>query len=357
MISNRFEGIRTNASDLENIKNIICNLIQNHGKFTIDFSGGYLCVTEKTGKMYVRLAVINQIKVGQMSTISKLAFAGSAIAIAAISIGAMSPASTETLEVLASKTHYHGIAFARSGTARLLLASHHGLFALAKNGETTLVSPVQDFMGFSPHPADPLSYYASGHPSGGGNSGFLKSTDGGASWRQLSSGVGGPVDFHQMDVSPADPKTIYGSFGDLQVSRDGGENWSITGKPPGGLIALAASSVSADQIYAATKQGLYVSSDAGASWQPLKFEGEVVSTVKVGPEGSLFAFILGRGLMKTSEKKPDEWTVLSKGFAKAIPLHIAIDPANPSHLALTTQENGVLESIDGGATWAPFGKP
>jgi len=292
-----------------------------------------------------------------MNTISKLAFAGSAIAIAAVSLCAISPASTETLEVLASKTHYHGIAFARSGTATLLLASHHGLFALAKGGETTLVSPVQDYMGFSPNPADPLGYYASGHPAGGGNSGFLKSTDGGASWKQLSSGAGGPVDFHQMDVSPADPKTIYGSFGDLQVSRDGGENWSITGKPPGGLIALAASSVSADQLYAATKQGLYVSSDAGASWQPLKFKGEVVSTVKVGPEDSLFAFILGRGLMKTSEKKPDEWTVLSKGFAKAIPLHIAIDPANPSHLALTTQENGVLESIDGGATWAPFGKP
>lgn len=292
-----------------------------------------------------------------MNTMSKLAFAGSAIAIAAVSIGAVSPASTETLEVLASKTHYHGIAFARSGTATLLLASHHGLFALAKDGETTLVSPIQDYMGFSPNPADPMSYYASGHPAGGGNSGFLESTDGGASWKQLSPGAGGPVDFHQMDVSPADPKTIYGSFGDLQVSRDAGKNWAVAGTPPAGLIALAASSVSADQIYAATKQGLYISRDAGTSWQPLKFEGEVVSTVKVGPEGSLFAFILGRGLMKASEKKPDEWTVLSKGFAKAIPLHIAIDPANPSHLALTTQENGVLESIDSGAIWAPFGKP
>lgn len=292
-----------------------------------------------------------------MNTMSKLAFAGSAIAIAAVSTGAMSPASTETLEVLASKTHYHGIAFARSGTATLLLASHHGLFALAKDGETTLVSPVQDYMGFAPNPADPLSYYASGHPAGGGNSGFLESKDGGASWKQLSSGAGGPVDFHQMDVSPADPKTIYGSFGDLQVSRDGGENWSITGKPPGGLIALAASSVSADQLYAATKQGLYVSGDASANWEPLEFAGEVVSTVKVGTNGSLYAFVLGRGLMKANEGKPTQWTLLSNSFGEAIPLHMAINPTNPDHLALTTQENGVLESLDGGATWAPFGDP
>jgi photosystem II stability/assembly factor-like uncharacterized protein len=286
-----------------------------------------------------------------MNTISKLAFACSLISLAAIS-----PASAETLEVLAGKTHYHGIAFARSGSATLLLASHYGLFALTKDGEATRVSPVHDYMGFSPDPVDPLSYYASGHPAGGGNSGFLKTADGGASWKQLSLGVGGPVDFHQMDVSPADPKTIYGSYGELQVSRDGGQNWTIAGTPPTGLIALAASGLKADQIYAATKQGLYVSADAGASWQPLQFEGEVVSAVKVGPDGSLLAFVLGRGLMKASENKPDDWTLLSNGFAEAIPLHIAIDPADPNHLALTTQENGVLESIDGGATWAPFGK-
>lgn len=286
-----------------------------------------------------------------MNVISKLAFACSLFSLAAIL-----PASAESLEVLAGKTHYHGIAFARSGSATLLLASHHGLFALTKDGDATRVSPVDDYMGFSPDPIDPLTYYASGHPAGGGNSGFLKTTDGGATWKQLSPGVAGPVDFHQMDVSPADPKTIYGSYGELQVSRDGGQSWSVAGTPPAGLIALAASSLKADRLYAATKQGLYVSADAGASWQPLGFAGEVVSTVKVGPDGSLFDFVLGRGLMKASESKPNEWTPLSNGFGNAIPLHIAIDPANPSHLALTTQENGVLESIDGGATWAPFGK-
>jgi photosystem II stability/assembly factor-like uncharacterized protein len=286
-----------------------------------------------------------------MNIISKLAFTCSLV-----SLSAIPPASAESLEALAGKTHYHGISFARSGSATLLLASHHGLFALTKDGEATRVSPVHDYMGLSPDPDDPLSYYASGHPAGGGNSGFLKSADGGATWKQLSPGVGGPVDFHQMDVSPADPKTIYGSYGELQVSRDGGQSWAIAGTPPAGLIALAASSFKADRLYAATKLGLYVSADAGTSWQPLGLAGEIVSTVKVGPEGSLFAFVLGRGLMKASESKPDEWAPLSNGFGDAIPLHIAIDPANPNHLALTTQENGVLESVDGGATWAPFGK-
>ena len=269
---------------------------------------------------------------------------------------AISPAFAETLNELAGATHYHGIAFARSGSATLLLASHHGLFALNKDGEATRVSPVQDYMGFSPDPADPLSYYASGHPAGGGNSGFLKSNDGGATWKQLSPGVGGPVDFHQLDVSPADPKTIYGSYGELQISRDGGQTWSIAGTPPAKLVAIAASSTNAGQVYAATQNGLSVSVDVGASWQPLGFDGEVVSLVETGPNNGLFAFVLGRGLMKASEDKPKDWTVLSNGFGEAIPLHLAVDPADGNHLALTTQNNEVLESRDGGSTWTSFGK-
>lgn len=287
-----------------------------------------------------------------MVTYSKLALACSLI-----SLTAANPAFSESLEVLAGKTHYHGIAFDRSGAARLLLASHHGLFAVTADGVATRVSPVFDYMGFSPDPLDQMSYYASGHPAGGGNAGFLKTSDGGVSWKQLSPGADGPVDFHQMDVSPSDPNTIYGSFGKLQVSRDGGRTWAVAGTPPTGLIAIAASSLEAERVYAATKHGLLFSADAGASWQPLEFEGEVVSTVKVGQDGALFVFVLGRGLMKAHESKPNVWTTLSNGFAEAIPLHIAIDPANSNHLALTTLENGVLESIDGGATWSPFGNP
>ena len=95
------------------------------------------------------------------------------------------PASAETIKDLAQHTHFHGIAFARSGTAALLLATHHGLFAVNADGSTTPASAAQDYMGFSPDPSNPLVYFSSGHPAGGGNSGFLKSADGGATWAQV----------------------------------------------------------------------------------------------------------------------------------------------------------------------------
>lgn len=270
-------------------------------------------------------------------------------------IGATAPAFAEPLSSLATKTHYHGISFARSGSAELLLASHHGLFAVDKTGNAQPVSTVQDYMGFSPDPSNPLTCYASGHPKTGGNSGFLKSSDGGATWAMISKGVGGPVDFHAMDVSPADPLTIYGSYGGLQVSHDGGQTWAAAGTTPDNLIALAASALDAKRVYAATETGLQISPDAGATWQPALFSGEVVSLVETGATGQIVAYVLGKGLMTATESKPADWTVLSNGLGDAIPLHLAFDPKDGKHLAMTTQDNAVLESHDGGVTFTPFG--
>ena len=78
-------------------------------------------------------------------------------------------------------------------------------------------------------------YFASGHPADGGNLGVIRSSDGGAGWELLDPGVGGPVDFHQLDVSKSDPSVLYGVYGTLQVSRDGGETWLAVAEAPPGL--------------------------------------------------------------------------------------------------------------------------
>jgi hypothetical protein len=50
-----------------------------------------------------------------------------------------------------------------------------------------------DFMSFVAHPADRNEFFASGHPSGGGNLGILVSHDRGHSWERLADGDGGPA--------------------------------------------------------------------------------------------------------------------------------------------------------------------
>lgn len=251
-------------------------------------------------------------------------------------------------------THIHGLAVDRSDPSRLFIATHHGFFVATPDGMATRISPVQDFMGFTPHPSDPFVLYASGHPAGGGNLGFIRSSDGGATWMQLSQGAGGPVDFHQMDVSPTDPDTIYGAFGGIQVSRNSGGSWAAVGTEPEGLIDLAASAYVPGRLYAATRIGLWVSDDEGASWREAAFGPDIATMIRTDAAGRLFLFVGGKGLYRGVESDLAQWTLLDDRFGDRAILHLAIDPGDANRMFAATQASEILRSEDGGRSWAPF---
>lgn len=287
----------------------------------------------------------------------KLLPAGAAALAITLATFAIRTNAAETVAVsdLTTQTHIHGLAVDRQDPSRLLIATHHGLFRTGADGKAERISPVQDFMGFTPHPSDPNRLYASGHPAQGGNLGFVASDDRGRTWSQVSPGANGPVDFHQMTVSPADPQTIYGTHRGLQISRDAGKTWTIIGPGPEGLIDLAASAKSPDTLYAATQSGLLVSTDAGRSWQPL-VQGGPVSLVEVTPEGTLYAFVLGRGLVRAGEP-PVGLATISSGFGEGYLLHLAADPTNPQRVFAVTNGGKLLSSADQGRTWTALGQP
>lgn len=267
-----------------------------------------------------------------------------------------------TLSELLGATHVHGLAVDRGHSGTLLIATHHGLHALdLATGMTEQLSlHADDLMGFTPHPTDPDTLFASGHPAMGGNLGFIASTDGGRSWTRLSPGVDGPVDFHQMDVSAADPDTVYGAYaGRLQVSRDGGQSWQVVGPAPEGLIELAASAEDANVLYAATQAGLFKSADGGRSWQDAFWLRQPATTVHVTPAGEVYAFLVGTGLVRTSE--PDlAWQPVSDAFGEAYLLHLTVDPAEPGNLFVVSvdprsHQQSLLASRDRGTTWSALG--
>ena len=254
---------------------------------------------------------------------------------------------------LKERTHIHGLAVDRASPGHLLIATHHGLFRAAADGQAELISPVQDFMGFTPDPANASRLYASGHPAGGGNLGFIASADNGATWTQISPGVDGPVDFHQMTVSPADPDVVYGAYGALQVSRDAGRTWSVAGPLPDRLIDLAASGQSADKLYAATEVGLFVSEDGGQGWKAV-IDGAPVSLVEVTSDG-VHAFVVGRGLVRSPETEL-EFETVSDEWGDGILLHLAADASEPDRLFAASQQGDIFASADGGKSWTKFGE-
>ena len=276
------------------------------------------------------------------------------LAIAILAVGALSLPGTAAERIpLSAVSHIHGIAFDPTAPGSVFLATHYGLFKAGPDGMAEAISENQDdYMGFSPHPTDPAVLFASGHPAEGGNVGVIVSRDGGVTWTQIATGVGGPVDFHGMSVSRADPQTLYGLYDGIQVSRDGGVTWSIAGAGPDKAIDLAASPKRAEVVYAATLNGLMQSSDAGATWRVIGPPDAQAAMVEAAPDGSLYAFFVGTGLLKLSPA--DVWTELASDLGDKIILHLAADPADPAHLVAVTQASEILQSADCGKTWAAF---
>ncbi|GAA4113281.1 hypothetical protein ASC75_23120 [Aminobacter sp. DSM 101952] len=276
---------------------------------------------------------------------------------AGIALGAVSPAIAQGISMadLAGKTHIHGLAFDRADPSSVLIATHHGLMKAAPDGMVIPVSDSRDdFMGFVPHPTDSEIMFASGHPQAGGNLGFIKSTDSGKSWQQIAPGVDGPVDFHQLAVSPTNPDVLYGSYGAIQASRDGGKTWTVAGEAPAKLIDLTVSPASPDVVYAATEDGLMVSRDGAGTWQPI-LSGVPVTTVDLTPDGTIYAFVPGRGVVRATETAPKFETMGEGPDPAGYILHLAVDQQAPTRMVAVTGTRAIVVSSDAGASWTALG--
>lgn len=249
-------------------------------------------------------------------------------------------------------THGHGLAVDVADPSKVYIVTHHGLLVLINDKELNRVGAAQDdYMGFTPHPSDPKVLFSSGHPSTGGNIGFQKSIDGGFTWEKMSDGVNGPVDFHAMTVSPANPDLIYGWYqGAIQRSTDGGNNWEIVSRTNVPIVNLAVDSKDENIVYAASPQGLMVSNNKGKDWEAL-LDG-FVSTIAINPQDSqkLLVFSEKQQLAKSSDGGKT-WEKLSESFSGETPLFIAFNKQNPEIVYILTEKNSIYKSTDGGDSW------
>ena len=261
-----------------------------------------------------------------------------------------------TLTPVRSFSHSHGIAVDVADASKVYVATHEGLYLLKDDKDLYHIGAARDdLMGFSPHPRDADTFFSSGHPARGGNIGFQKTTDGGVSWKRVSPGLGGPVDFHAMAVSMANSDVAYGFFGGkLQRSADQGKSWEHA-KGTIAPFSLSTHPQDADVLYAATQNGVMASTDRGDSWKSAsaELEGGAVSVFALSPIDPRYALVFAEklgGLGKSTDGGV-KWQKVAENFGGETVLYLAFSKTTPSVVYALTDKNSVYKSSDTGDTW------
>jgi photosystem II stability/assembly factor-like uncharacterized protein len=236
-----------------------------------------------------------------------------------------------------------------------------------------------------PHDPQRVFVAALGHPYGPNSErGVFRSTDGGANWQKIlyKNEDVGAID---LVFDPANAQTIYsvlwasrrapwttgGSYGapgsGLFKSTDGGATWQelTKGLPSGadlGRIGLAIAPSDPKRMYALVQSekagGVYRSDDAGENWQRVNSEtrvygrGDDFACVRVHPKDRDTIFIANTSTYKSTDGGKSFTAI--KGAPGGDDYHtVWINPEDPQIIALASDQ-GVTISVNDGATWSSW---
>ncbi|MFH9818565.1 F510_1955 family glycosylhydrolase [Streptomyces sp. NPDC017230] len=235
-------------------------------------------------------------------------------------------------------SHIHGLGLDPSDQ-RLYVATHEGVYTPDAQGKPTLVGDSKDdFMGFTV--AGARIFYASGHPTTGGNKGLIKSTDAGKTWESLS--LSGESDFHALDYVHG---TVYGydsTGGLLRTSKDG-KTWK-----DGASIQALDITVSPEDpglLLATTAEGVARSTDGGKTFTAGR---QPMMAFLSWPAKDVLYGIDTAGALHRSADGGTTWQQVG-----TVPggQPQALTAAGADHV-LAASQTGVYESKDGGKTFA-----
>ena len=243
-------------------------------------------------------------------------------------------------EHAAPSSHVHAIVADPSGDG-FLLGTHEGVFAASSDG--VLGARVSRFafdaMGLV---ATDEALLASGHPGsstpaefGAPNLGIIRSTDGGAEWESVA--YPGEKDFHAL--APTPDGAVLGMTSDsidLLIRRDNGSTWSATGTS---MMTAGIAVDATGRVIAATREGLQVSTDYGASFAPW-VDAPAVYGLSASPDHQRVVGVDAKERIWMTSAGAANWTEVGSvhGSLQAITI---------------TNDGGILVADDSGITVLP----
>lgn len=204
----------------------------------------------------------------------------------------------------------------------------------------------------------------------GTNDGVLKSTDAGRTWRRsgLRPTPGRSREYadfegwvYSIAVDPADSRNVYAVTRGLEQtvafrSRDAGATWhAMRPSTPRDMTEIHAAGsgalYTAGRFFEERPDGVLRSTDGGTTWKGV-LDGSWSLAVDPNRAGTVWA--VGELGLHVTRDGGTSWR--SAGSVPAGDLaEIVLDPWRPRTLYLTTRQNDVFRSVDGGRTWHPFG--
>jgi len=223
--------------------------------------------------------------------------------------------------------------------------------------------PTNNVLALAIDPATPSTLYA------GTDAGIFKSTDGGQSWATANGGLDGaaPIIVNALSVAPASPTTLYaGTSAGMFKTTNGAASWTSINA---GLSGLAARVISVDPTASSTvyigvddnadyvNYGVFKSTDGGTTWAkiyttPVGAEGGAppITALAVDPRSpSRLYLVVGFNQVLTSADD-GSWSDLK--VRADDPWSLAVDPTSPSTIYVGTYSGLIFRSTDGGGHWA-----
>ncbi|MGQ0771264.1 MAG: F510_1955 family glycosylhydrolase [Nitrososphaerota archaeon] len=255
--------------------------------------------------------------------------------------------------------HIHGLGIEPVDRNVLYIATHGDFYHSVDGGPPVKVDEQRaDYMAFNAPYSQGVPLYASGHPSTGGNTGLIKSTDGGKTWETVATILEPPVDFHAMSVSKSNPTILIGfdsANRGLFKTIDAGLNWQKL-NPPDYVSALAISPTDPNVVFAGSGNGIYQSSDGANTWTPIEpLKRNVIFALTFDEEGVLYAATEQLGLSRSFDLGQN-WEKVNNPTLTI--MSIAIDAQNKIFYVAGYSPDGfqeVYKSSDDGTSWDLIG--
>jgi len=242
-------------------------------------------------------------------------------------------------------------------------------------------------LAIDPRNPDHVLVAVVGHPYGPSEQrGIFRTTDGGQSWQKvLSSEKDQYTGGGSVEIDPSNPNVAYASLWDsvsgpwedgneyngpnsgLFKSTDGGATWTqLTQGLPDGIIQVHTAIAPSDsnRIYASIAHGrgvdIYRSDDAGATWRKAttdrrptgRIGGGDLNVLRVDPKNPDIVYSTSTVTFKSTDGAKT-WEALKGAPGGDDYQNIWINPTNPATILLTSDQGSIV-SVNGGKTWSSW---